>query len=260
MYAPFREWETFHSVSIDVVPVVCNDAALAIQLLLYKCFSLRSVFVSAVVVFCLCAAACGARREPSSRVPSKPASVPPSPSITGDYDGDDDYASHGSDGDNDDSSRPKDRDNDFDNPTHSYFDGDDSSVRGFGHAASAVDRRAITALVKRYYALADAEDGAAACPMIVPSLANSVVEALGGPGGPPFAHGKTCAEVMTSVFAHYHRQLAADTVTLRVSGVRVDGRVGVAVLAFRTLPGRQINVARMGAGWRIDILLDTELP
>jgi hypothetical protein len=217
-----------------------------------------------VVALCLCVAACGAASHGAgSTSRSASAAVGPSPSITGDYDGDDDYgAKLQSDGDNDDSTMPKDRDNDNvgDDSGNSYFDADDEVVRLSGHVASAVDRTAITRLVKRYFAVANAEDGMTACSMIVSSFAKSVPETLGRPPGPPYARGTTCAAVMSKVFAHYHRQLAAHATTLEVNGVRVDRGIGVAVLAFRTLPGRQIRVAREGGVWRMDALLDLELP
>lgn len=181
--------------------------------------------------------------------------------ISGDYDTDDDYRHKPSnDGDNDDLRTRKDRDNDADNRSKSYYDKDDHSVLGFGHAARAADRSAIAALVRRYFAVAAAADGVAACSMIVPSFAKSVPEDLGQSPGPPYSRGKTCAVVMSKTFEHYHRQLAAHAASLEVSRVRVEGSMGLAVLAFKGLPGRQIQVAREGGVWMMDALLDRELP
>jgi hypothetical protein len=186
---------------------------------------------------------------------------PASSNITGDYDGDDDYNNQrSSDGDNDDSTKPKDRDNDSDSSGKSYFDSDDSSVRGFGHAASSVDSKTIASLVKRYFAAATTGDGVAACSMFVSSIARSVPEDLGGPAGPLYARGSTCAAVMSKAFEHYHRQIAAHAATLEIADIRVKRGGGVAVLAFKKLPGREIHVAREGGGWKIEALLDRELP
>jgi hypothetical protein len=220
-----------------------------------------------IVVLCICLSACGGSSHGagspsrSSSAIASPSAVPTSPSITGDYDGDDEKASkHSSDGDNDDST-PKDRDNDSDNSSGSYFDGDDKSVRGLGHAASAADGKTIERLVKRYFAVAVAEDGKTACSMISSGIAKSIPETLGGGAGPLYARGATtCAAVMSKTFAHYHRQLAAHAPTLEVSAVRVDGNDGLAVLAFKALPGRQLRVARDGGVWRVGALLDLELP
>ena len=65
--------------------------------------------------------------------------------------------------------------------------GDDtnSSALNYAHAASAADRRAVTALIKRYYAAATAGDGATACSMLYITLAEAVVEDYGhGSAGP----------------------------------------------------------------------------
>ena len=53
---------------------------------------------------------------------------------------------------------------------------------------------------------------------------------------------------------------AAHAAELQVTGVRVDHASGVAVLGFKTLPGRQLRVAREGKVWKVDGLLDLELP
>jgi hypothetical protein len=223
----------------------------------------------ATVALCLCVASCGGASRgvgPASRsTPGAAANAagmggPASNSITGDYDGDDDYSNQRSnDGDNDDSTKPKDRDNDSDSAGKSYFDSDDSSVRGFGHAAGFAERKTIASLVKRYFVLANAGDGATACSMIVSSIARSVPEDLGGPAGPLYARGTTCAVVLSKAFEHYHRQIAAHAATLEIADIRVKRGAGVAVLAFKKLPGREIHVAREGGVWKIEAILDAEL-
>jgi hypothetical protein len=65
---------------------------------------------------------------------------------------------------------------------------------------------------------------------------------------------------MSKVFAHYHRELSAHAAELQIAAVRVEGEKGVAVLAFKTLPGRELHVAREAGVWRVDGLLDLELP
>jgi hypothetical protein len=193
---------------------------------------------------------------------SSPGAIPPSPSVTGDYDPDDERfhnRKHGSDADNDDA-KPTDRDNDSDNRTHSYFDADDRSMRDFGRAASTRDRRAIERLVWRYFAVADAEDGATACTMIVSTLARAIPEDLGRGAGPLYARGATCGAVVSKIFVHYHRQIAAHVPTLAVSDVRVSGDRGVAVMAFKGLPGRLMHVVRERGTWMVGGVLDLELP
>jgi hypothetical protein len=180
--------------------------------------------------------------------------------VIGDYDADDNYNGQYEEGDNDDSHLPKDRDNDSDNGSKSYYDSDDSSVRAYGHAVDTAERQTATALVKRYFTAASKGDGATACSLIVASIASSVPEDLGQDAGPLYARGSSCSTVLSKIFKHYHRQIAAEAMELEVTGVRIDHGVGVAVLGFKTLPGRQLRVAREGGVWRINALLDTELP
>lgn len=183
------------------------------------------------------------------------------PRMFGDYDTDDEYndSLHG-DADNDDH-KPTDRDNDSDNPTHNYYDSDDDAERRYGHAASAPVRRVVTALVKRYFAAAIARDGASACTMIYPAIANSIPETLGGSAGPPDLRGsKTCPEIMTKLFEQNHAQLSVYARLLQIDAVRVDGKRALTILRFKGLPARQIAAELEHGVWTIEGLLDSELP
>jgi hypothetical protein len=212
-----------------------------------------------IVTICLSVIACGgeSKRSGSATIPNDTRTQS---SIYGDYDGDDHSRFGSEDGDSDDNGKPKDGDNDTDNSSGSYYDSDDDSVRHYGHAADTSDRSAIAALVKRYYAAAATEDGAAACSMILSNLVRSVPRDLGRPPGPPYLRGNTCAIVMSKIFKEHHLQLAAYAGGLEVTGVRVDHDHGLAVLGFKTLPGRQIRVAREARAWKLEALLDSELP
>jgi hypothetical protein len=187
-------------------------------------------------------------------------SVPPLRYLNGDYDGDDYYASR-HDADNDDSSYARrDRDNDSDNGTGSYFDRDDSSLRDIGRAADPLDRHSIVALLRRYFAAAVAEDGARACAILAASIARSVPQTLGQPPGPPYLAGTSCAPIVSKVFEQDHRQLVAYARLLHVSDVRVTANRAVVILDVQPLPGREIWVQREDGVWKIDALLDNEMP
>lgn len=188
--------------------------------------------------------------------------VAPSPSITGDTDGDDEAnASHAGDADNDDS-KPTDQDNDSDSNGKSYFDADDAQFRRYGHAAGRRDRLRIARLVKRYYKAAAAGDGMSGCALMAVPLAGSLPQTLAGSAGPPYTRGvgNTCRGVLKAVFVHYHRQLAAHLPTLSVSDVRLEGSQGNVVVRFDGLPGRIIGVARERGAWKINAVVDLELP
>jgi hypothetical protein len=189
-----------------------------------------------------------------------PETLPTELVVSGDDDNDD-YGKHfAGDGDNDDSKlRHRDRDNDADNPSGSYFDRDDDPIRRFGHAAGAADRHAVTALLEHYFTAAITADGATACSLLerlrVTVIPEDIVQ-----WGPPYLSGTTCAAVMSKVLRLNHRQVAAHRPTLRVSDVRLEGDVGLVMLAFGKLPGREMTVRREGVTWKLDSLLDNELP
>jgi hypothetical protein len=183
--------------------------------------------------------------------------------LFGDYD-DDDYTRGRSydDGDSDDSDKPGDRDGDIDSVggNGSYYDSDDSGVRHFGHAASQSDRRIIAALVKRYYDVAVAGDGAKACALIDASLADSIPQELGD-AGPHYLRGlNTCAEILSKMFEQNHLQLSTYAAKLQITGVRLSGTLGLVILGFKTVPGRQIEVIHDHGIWKMYSLLDHELP
>ena len=224
----------------------------------------RSLTLSVTLLLSIVLAACGAaggggRSGPRASSNTGSSAIPPLLYLNSDYDNDD-YQPHGDDADNDDLVKPRDRDNDIDNSSGSYFDGDDRIVRAFGHAASATDRQAITAFVKRYYRVAAALDGAKGCAMQSASISKSLPEVLGRRPGPPYLSGKTCAEVLTKVFRQNYRQIVVYAANLQVSSVRLGGQEGYAILAFKGLPGRALRLFREHGVWKIGALLDGELP
>jgi hypothetical protein len=140
-------------------------------------------------------------------------------------------------------------------------DHDDYVIEDYGHAASATEKRTVTALVKRYYAAALASDGATACSMLMSSLAKAIPEDYGRSPGPPALRGSTCSGVISKLFKSQHQQLAAEVATMAVARVRVNGNHAFALLAFRTTPEpRDIGLSREAGNWKISGLLDGALP
>jgi hypothetical protein len=139
-------------------------------------------------------------------------------------------------------------------------DTSDSVVLDFGHPAGTRDRRAIAQLVKRYYGIAVNEEGSRACALIATPLSKSVAEDYGQSPGPAYARGKTCTAVMTLFFRHFHSQLATRLPQLAVSHVQVSNRRGLAVLKFGAMPERQMPVVREGTTWKVESILDYDVP
>lgn len=152
-----------------------------------------------------------------------------------------------------------DHDNDVGSPSE---DTNNDYVLNFGRPASAAERSAITALVKRYYATALAGDGARGCAMVSSTIAETAVEDdVREPGGPPYMHGLTsCAQVLHALFAHYHAQLAAELPKLQVTRVRLEEHHGFAFLRFGALSERKISVQRERHTWKMSQMYDEELP
>jgi hypothetical protein len=130
-------------------------------------------------------------------------------------------------------------------------------LKSYGAPARATDRRAVSALVKRYYVAAAAENGATACSLLTSALANSVAA---GVGQPTPGAGSNCASSMSLLLKQQHQVLAArEPATMVVIGVYVKGDLGLALLGFRRTPESTIIVEREAHVWKIDALFDSEL-
>jgi hypothetical protein len=139
-----------------------------------------------------------------------------------------------------------------------YHDGDDASSVGFGQAANATDERAITTLVKRYYAAAAAGNGPTACSMMASTIARSLPEEYGEGAGPAYLRGaRTCEAIVTRVFDHAGAQLKG---AMDVTGVRVAGAEAIALLGSHTMSASKISVHMEDGTWKIDALVGTTLP
>lgn len=127
-------------------------------------------------------------------------------------------------------------------------------------AAGPADARAITALVKRYYAVALAGDGAKGCSMFTPTFVQAIPLDYGklGPVYLRRAAG-TCPAVMSLLFRHEHHKLSGEIPRMQVVRVSVHGTQGVAFLRFGRLHERSISELREGRKWRIASVLDGEL-
>jgi hypothetical protein len=136
-------------------------------------------------------------------------------------------------------------------PENTYERGADDLA--WSHVVGGVDRRQMTAVLKRYYAAAAAEDGVEACALMYSLFAEEVPE----DESPAALRGQSCATVAASLFKQRHRELVADNATFRVTLVRVSGRRGLALLKFGNRPERDIRMHREGHRWKVEELLDS---
>lgn len=181
--------------------------------------------------------------------------IPPGQRFRGDGDADNPGDTDGN-GDID----PEDGDSDYPVPeSYRFPDSDDRATFAYGHAPGAAVQAAITATVKRYYAAASAGEGEAACQLLPPAIASSVAESYGqGVGQSYYLQGaKTCREILTLLFHHFHGELSE---AITVVEVRVKGNSAQVVLSSRKMPASDILLMRRNGAWRVEQLLANQLP
>jgi hypothetical protein len=134
---------------------------------------------------------------------------------------------------------------------------DDKVFVDYGNRASPADRRAITALVKRYYVAAASADGGKACPMVYGLIAERLTEEYAQ------AHGMSsgsCATALSALFKQRHGQLASDPSLLKVTRIRIGGDKGYVFVFLGSVPEPYLTVHREEGAWKIESLFETGLP
>jgi hypothetical protein len=142
---------------------------------------------------------------------------------------------------------------------------DDALVRGFGHRASARSGREVAAAIGRYLAAAAAGEGVAACALMSARLLHDdalalEAEAYGPSPAAPSLIGRPCAYIARLLFGERHASLSALNASAVVTAVRVLRARTIAILASHSLPERQMPLVHERGAWRIDSLLDREIP
>lgn len=128
----------------------------------------------------------------------------------------------------------------------------DDDIPAYGHEASAADRQAITALVRRYYAAAAAADGRTACALLDRNLEHVIAEDYGQPPALPYSRGKTCKVVMAKIFRHLTHH-PADLAATAVTGVRVSNNYAFAELSSKLTPKGEIFLLRERGKWTVGV-------
>lgn len=141
-----------------------------------------------------------------------------------------------------------DRDNDGDH------NNDDQHVLAFGRLASRTEVSTITALLTRYYAAAASENGARACTLLSPFIADTVAEQY---GHNPGLQGRSCGVVLSKMFAQQHASLQGKQATMRIVRIGIEGNRSLVAIDFPNIPEvRQITVRRIDGHWTVLDLLD----
>jgi hypothetical protein len=149
-----------------------------------------------------------------------------------------------------------DEDGDIDTLGRGPYDSDNDANSKYGPPASVTERRAIVAFIHRYYAVALAGNGAAACSMLDPITAETLVERHRHGRGSRSLQGETCAQIMSKLFRLRHRELVEDVAAFRISVVDVRGNRGVALAPFAATREMQLIVHREHGAWSMEVPLD----
>jgi hypothetical protein len=146
---------------------------------------------------------------------------------------------------------------DYDDPARTYYDRDDADVVYFGREVAAAERQAISALVTRYHAAAAHHDGATACRLLHPVLAEVVSEEY----VEPRAHRKTCASVLSAYFKRIHGEIQVEDAAVVIGSIRVGEGRGVVMLGYPGVKPRRDMPIKLDKGvWKVNDVLDTTLP
>jgi hypothetical protein len=150
-------------------------------------------------------------------------------------------------------------DGDDHNPNNTSENNDDPERHG--RPATLAERQSVTEFVEKYYTAAVANNGAVACSLLIPSLVNGIGGSYERPGDPSYLHGKTCAQVMTKLFEHEHKLIAAEAAGLEVTGVRVGSGMAFGLLAFKgAREPRYLGVERYDNTWKLRGLTESPYP
>ncbi len=153
---------------------------------------------------------------------------------------------------------PSDGDDDIDSLGRGRYDTDNDANPTYGPPVRAGERPAIVSLIERYYRIAVAGDGAKACSLLDPLVAEATLEEHRPGNGPPALRGRTCAQVLSRIFARRHRELTKDVATMHVGWIQRQARQAVALLHFGPDRERVVRVHRaQGGGWRMYAPIDS---
>jgi hypothetical protein len=153
----------------------------------------------------------------------------------------------------------RDGDKDIDMLTRSPYDDDGDAIPAFGPSAPAADRRAIVALIGRYYALAAMGNGGRACSMLDVPATETLVEGHHRGRGTRALQGDTCAQIMSRLFEQRHHELEEDIKGYKVLAVQERRNIGYALVRFparRELREMQVLARRVHGVWMMDVPLD----
>lgn len=136
------------------------------------------------------------------------------------------------------------------------IDADDNAILDFGHAATPRQRSELVTMIRRYYVVAAAGEGAKACAMFYSATAREVLTEQDDWG----VSGTTCATVMSKIFHRRHRWIVAALNSLKVVRVRTDDLNAFMVLRVAASPlAREFSARHVAGAWKVTKPLDSPM-
>ena len=93
--------------------------------------------------------------------------------------------------------------------------------------------------------------------MITATFVQAIPEDYGKGAGPVYLRGNTCPVVMSRLFKHERKRLAA---AFTVTGVRVHGNQAFVILGSQTQPATYLTLEHERSGWKLAGLLGIPVP
>ena len=131
------------------------------------------------------------------------------------------------------------------------------SVRSYGTKADADAETAIATAVKDFYAAKSAGDGAQACALLARPARKALIDTLAQSGR---LEGKGCPAVLSSLLADQAPQYREGIAGVEVTGARVEGDRGLALIEIEAIPEEVIPVRREDGSWKVAALAGSEIP
>jgi hypothetical protein len=139
------------------------------------------------------------------------------------------------------------------NQNSGYRDKDDSRILAYyGRPASTAVRQEVASIASRYYAIAAAGKSKQACAMMSRGLLSEIPLVYGEFGASYLRGAKTCAALVSRLFAHRHRELIVPVV---VTGVLVKSDHAYALLGSRKIPASFLALVDEHGEWMVERLI-----
>lgn len=132
-----------------------------------------------------------------------------------------------------------------------------TEITNFGKAAGESELAVVRKTIKTYYADLAADRGAAACALLGPRIHHSIERSL---GGTRLGHGQGgCTGIMAMVFRHHPGRPSTLPTLVAVTGMRVSGDRGYALISTKQRPSSEIRIERDHGVWKMAALIGSPL-